>query len=70
MPSKKLTDKERLDWLTLRGVRLTHGPIGWGLQYEMNEEDDFVQGHTHKTPRAAIDAAIRAERKSKKGGVK
>ncbi len=59
-PRKKrtVTDKERLDWLTKQGQDLCFHYKGW-----------FVTGHIvpganqAKSPRAAIDAAIRAERK-------
>lgn len=60
----RITDEMRLDWLDdcgawgLRFVEMRHAKWRWSL--------DMGEGWTpgRKTPRAAIDAAIRASRRS------
>ncbi len=62
-PRKKrtVTDKERLDWLTDRGMSLEQIISGhWCLEFPLEHRLVALFGGD---PRAAIDAAIRAERK-------
>lgn len=55
---KKPTDKERLDWLSRKPHELlTYGAEGWLCFWDAD-----IQGVIRKSPRAAIDAAIRAEK--------
>ncbi len=59
----KITDKMRLDFVTRKGAWM-NGPIGkftgWDVwEYEAGES------HNGQTPRQAIDAAIRQERRKK-----
>ena len=58
---KKITDKERLDWMDAdNGYSLYPQDTNWQL----------VVGdkcRNHKSLRGAIDAAIRAERKNRRG---
>lgn len=54
---KKITDKQRLDWLRDNGQDLVEQRGEWWV---------YCSGHKwHKSPRAAIDAAIREERRAK-----
>jgi hypothetical protein len=63
---KKITDKERLDWLTRTTVpypiRSKNQPDTNG-KWEAWGTGDFCKA---KSPRAAIDAAIRASKRGKK----
>lgn len=56
----RITDRERLDWLNKNGDCLTKGLIwGWRIYSKRGAL------RTGKTPRQAIDAAIRSERSKK-----
>ena len=58
----KITDKQRLDWLNKqRGDIYFNGPMfPYFACFRKYPENEVGRG---KTPRAAIDAAIKAERK-------
>ena len=55
---KRISDKERMDWITRKRLDL----IFCGLKcWHIGEQSDTA----HKTPRKAIDAAIRQEKKER-----
>lgn len=56
----KITDKQRLDWLTRNRPDLTPLSNCWHVDSTVPE---FTSGHIGKSPSAAIDAAIRAEKR-------
>ena len=58
------TDKERLDWLKRTGAKLRGH--GWGDFYFTVDPGSGQRIHADKSIRAAIDAAMRAERTRKK----
>ncbi len=53
---KRVTDKERLDWLE---------KLGWRIERSMYHWSTNQFATKYKTARAAIDAAIQAERSRK-----
>lgn len=62
---KRITDKERLDWLTKKGGEVAFGsttfsdePDAWFVSSRRGKE----LAYGHDTPREALDAAIRASR--------
>ena len=62
---RSISDKERLDWLSNNGaVSLIDGVPGG--QYYWARERCFAYAGRGRTVREAIDAAIRAERASRK----
>ena len=61
----RITDKERLDWLWHKAQKaLWPTSTGW-MVFNVH---DMNRGPKANTPRAAIDAAIKAERKPKEAG--
>jgi hypothetical protein len=62
----RITDKERLDWLTAHGIRTEiEMDGGWATTYVHKER---VPVQHASSLRKSIDAAIRAERKPKEAG--
>ena len=60
----KITDKERLDWLENESSIKTAYSSFDGSLYHKVSIGFILESKKEKTLRAAIDAAIRAERKS------
>ncbi len=68
----KITDKMRLDWLTKSGAHVAFSKDGddcwlhWA--YDPNDEEggSVNQKGTYLSPRAAIDAAMKSEKRSQK----
>jgi len=57
-PNRKITDKQRLDWLTKNSDGMEHvGTAGWVILFSLYMSEPC------KSPREAIDAAILAEHK-------
>lgn len=59
--AKRITDKERLDWIIAGGRLNATFEVDWWVAY-----DKAGVQHGRRYPRAALDAAIKASRK--KGG--
>lgn len=60
---KKLTDKERLDWLEREEYQVLKYPWDWGVTGSWFGAKLYCS----KSLRGAIDKAIRAEQKRKEG---
>ena len=58
----KITDKQRLDWLTKNKQELV--PLAFAAWHVTGNV--YPAGHYGKSPRQAIDAAIKAERSKRK----
>ena len=67
--SRKISDKERLDWLTKNGHKFKFEIRGAPGYYEISQEligwSFEPIDETFSTPRQAIDAVIRFERSGK-----
>ncbi len=66
---KKITDKQRLDWLTKSKVGLPYFALNpkygrrWNGTYQILIDEETLDTVEGKTPRQAIDAAMKAEAK-------
>jgi hypothetical protein len=63
MKTKRITDKQRLDWLTKNAWGLEHLPIidMWVLRCKHPSDPRLTRTVDHvRSPRVAIDAAIKA----------
>lgn len=61
---KCITDEQRIDWFAKHGFRLTKvAADAWCIDWEDGNKVDWLE---KPTPRATIDAAIRARKKGKK----